>query len=125
MDDRKLWAAHFLMVPLCCGVVCASIHSLRESTHVGLTSVAGRWAWSLLAVKAMSVAVGGEWSATLSMPRTILTVVNERSSLPLLGSINSKVPASASHPDPSQPSLSESGGAPPCPCIPAHFGFLV
>jgi hypothetical protein len=63
MDDRKLWAAHFLVVPLCCGIVCASIHSLRESTHVGLTSVAGRWAWCLLAMKATSVAVGGEWSA--------------------------------------------------------------
>jgi hypothetical protein len=63
----------FLSVPSCHGAVFASVCLLLESTHVGLTCVVGRWAWSPLAVKMMSVAGSGEWFVTLSTPHVILS----------------------------------------------------
>jgi hypothetical protein len=91
--ERRLWATHFLLVPSCRGVVCASVRHLQESTQVGLTCVADWWAWSPLAAKVTSAAGGGEWFMTLSTPRTILGMVHKRSSLHLFGSINSRVPS--------------------------------
>jgi hypothetical protein len=70
--------------------VCVSVHLLLEYMHVGLTYVAGRWAWSPLAVIMTSVA--GEWFTTLSTLRTIPGMVYERPSLHLFGGINSRVP---------------------------------
>jgi hypothetical protein len=81
----------FLLEPLCRGVVCASVHLLREPVHMGLTYVTNRWAWSPLVVKVTSVAYSSEWFITLSTPRMILGTVHEQPSLHLLDGINSRV----------------------------------
>jgi hypothetical protein len=58
--ERMLRVAPFLSMPLFHDVVCASIHLLQESTCVGLTCKASRWACSPLAVKMTSVVSSGE-----------------------------------------------------------------
>jgi hypothetical protein len=91
-----LWVTPFLLVLLCHGTVCVFVRLLRESTHVGLTCLPGRWAWSSLAVKTTLVAASGEWFVTLSMLYIILGVVYEQPSFHLIGGINNRVPGAGS-----------------------------
>jgi hypothetical protein len=71
MPKGKLWATHFLLVPLSRGVVGVPVRLLRESRRVRLMLVADRWPRPPLLARVASVA-GGSWLfMILGLPRMI------------------------------------------------------
>jgi hypothetical protein len=58
MSEGKLWAAHFLLVPLSRGVVGAPACLLQESRHTRLVCVVDHWVKPPLSVRVGPVAGG-------------------------------------------------------------------